>query len=75
MTEDFIEWYDTFNTKGCTYEHLLGNFHYQPIPPNYYDFPNDDNYNNDDIPVTTVDYVFPDNEGLEDVAMPNKTDT
>ena len=56
-----IELYDTFNTKGFPYEILFGNFHDQPIPPDYYDFLNDNDDDDNNIPGTPVDDVFPDN--------------
>ena len=60
ITEYVIEFYDTFNTKGFTYELLLGNFHCQPIPPDYYDFLNDNGYNDNNTPITPVGGVSPD---------------
>ena len=32
MTEDVIERYDTFNTKGCPEDLIFGDFNDQPIP-------------------------------------------
>ena len=37
MTEDVIEWYNNFNTKGCPEDLIFGDFPNQPIPPTYYD--------------------------------------
>ena len=45
MTEDVIERYDTFNTKGCPEELIFGDFNDQPIPYTYSDLTND--YDND----------------------------
>ena len=45
MTEDAIERYDTFNTKGCPEDLIFGDFNDQPIPSTYSDLTNDyDNY-------------------------------
>ena len=59
MTEDVIEHYYTFNTKGCKDEHISGNFIDQPIPPNYYYFLNDNNEYGNIIIGTPVDDVLP----------------
>ena len=61
MTEDVIEWYAIFNTKGCPNELIFGNFHDQAIPPKYYDFLNDDDGYDNNIPENTIDNVLPDN--------------
>ena len=53
-----IERCDTFKIKGCPDEVLFGNFHGQPIPPVYYDFLNDYNDDDNNIPFTPVDIVF-----------------
>ena len=50
MSEDMIERYATFNTKGCPDD--------QPITPDYYDFLNDDDGNGKNIPGTPVDSVL-----------------
>ena len=42
MTEDVIEKYDTFNTKGCPDELIFDEFNDQSIPSNYCNFLNDD---------------------------------
>ena len=55
-----IERYDNFNTKGSPYELLFGDFYYQPIPPDYYDFLDDNDGYDNNIPGTPVDNVFPD---------------
>ena len=62
MTEDVIERYDTFNTKGCSYELIFGDFNDQPIPPDYYYFLNDDDGKGNNITGTTVGDVIPDNK-------------
>ena len=36
----------------------------QPIPPDYYDFINGDNDNGINIPVTPIDYLLLENEGV-----------
>ena len=41
MTEDVIEQYDTFNTKGCPEDLIFGDFNDQPIPSTYSDITND----------------------------------
>ena len=41
MTEDFIEGYDTFNSKGCPEDLIFGDFNDQPIPSTYYNITND----------------------------------
>ena len=45
MTEDFIEQYNTFNTKSFPEELIFGDFNEQPIPSTYSDLTND--YDND----------------------------
>ena len=42
MTEDVIEKYDTFNTKGFPDEIIFDKFNVQSIPSKYYNFLNDD---------------------------------
>ena len=61
MPEDVIERYNTYNTKGCLYELLFGDFHDQPIPPEYYDFLNDNNDDDYIITGTPVHDLFTDN--------------
>ena len=61
MNEDFIERYDAFNSKVCPYELIFGNFNYQPIPTNYYDFLYDDGDDGNNISVAPVYDVFPEN--------------
>ena len=83
MTEDVIVIYDTFNTKWCPDETLFVDFYYQPIPPDHYDFLNDndadgEDYDDDDdnnITGTPVDNFFPDNKGVEDAVAKNPPDT
>ena len=58
MTEDVIERYDTVNTKRYPYELLFGDFHDQPIPPQYYGFLNDNNDYDNTITETPVGDVF-----------------
>ena len=61
MTEDAIEYYDTFNTKGCPYELIFGDFNDQSIPSDYYNLLNDDNDDGNNIPVNLFDDVLLDN--------------
>ena len=61
MTDDFIEQYDTFNTKGCPEDLIFGEFNDQPIPYTYFDITND--YDNN---VTQINAALTDNEGVED---------
>ena len=71
MNEDLIERYETFNTTGCPYELLFGDFHYQLIPPDYYDFLNGDNDNDDNIHFTPVENILPEKEGVKYAVMKN----
>ena len=41
MTEDAIEKYNNFNTKGCPEDLVFGYFNNKPIPSNYSDIIND----------------------------------
>ena len=41
MTEDIIERYNHFKTKGCPQDVIFGDFNNQPIPSTYYDLIND----------------------------------
>ena len=66
MTEDVIERYDTFNTKGCPEDLIFGYFNDQSIPSNYSDLKNDD-----DDDGTQIDSALKDNEGVEDSVVPN----
>ena len=66
MTEDYIEQYNTFNTKGFPEDLLFGDFNDQPIPSTYYDITN--YYDNDG---TQIDSDLTDNEGVEDAVVPN----
>ena len=66
MTEDAIERYDTFNTKGCPEDLIFCDFNDQPIPSTYSDITND--YDDD---VTQIDAALTDNEGVEDAVVPN----
>ena len=61
MTEDAIERYDTFNTKGCPEDLIFGDFNDQLIPSTYSDLIND--YDNNG---TQIDAALTDNEGLKD---------
>ena len=57
MTEDVIEIYDTFNTKGCPEDLIFCDFNDQPIPSTYSDLTND--YDNDG---TQIDAALTDKE-------------
>ena len=70
MTEDVIEFYDTFNSKGFPNELLFGGFCDQPIPPVYFDFLNENNDENNINIGTPVNDVFLDNERVEDAVIP-----
>ena len=69
MIEDFVECYDTLNTKVCPDELIFGDFHDQSIPHEYYDFLNDNYDDENDTTDTPVENVFPDNKGGEYSAM------
>ena len=65
-TEDVIERYDTFNTKGCPEDLIFSDFNDQPIPSTYSDIINDyDDYG------TQIDAALIDNEGVEDAVVQN----
>ena len=49
MTEDGIEWYDTFKTKGWPEELIFGYFNNKLIPSTYFDLTND--YDDDFTPI------------------------
>ena len=65
MTEDAIEQYDTFNTKDCLEDLILGNFNDQPIPSTYYDLKND--YDDDGAQINAA---LTDNKGVDDSVVP-----
>ena len=71
MTKYVIERYDIFNTKGCPYDIISGNFNYQHIPSNYYNILNDGNYDGNNITCTPVDDALSDNKVVEDAVAPN----
>ena len=66
MTEDAIERYNTFNTKGFPEDLILVILNDQPIPSIYYDLIND--YDDDG---TQIDDSLKDNKLVEDSVMPN----
>ena len=66
MTDDFIERYDVFNTKGCPEDLIFGDFNDQPIPSTYSDLTND--YDDDG---TQIDADLTDNKGVEDAVVPH----
>ena len=55
MTKDVNEGYETFNNKGWPDELIFDDFNDQPIPSNYYNRPNDDYENGNNVPGTPVD--------------------
>ena len=69
MTEDVIECYGNFNTKGCPDEHIFGDFYDQTIPLDYYDFLNDDDDNDNNIPGTPVEDFLLDDKVVEDTVF------
>ena len=71
MTEDVIERYETFNTKGCPYEIIFGNFNYQPITSKYYNILNDGNNDDNNNPGTPVYDTLYKIEQVEDEVVPN----
>ena len=64
MTEDVIERYDTFNTKGCPEDLVFGDFNDQPIPSTYSDLTNDYKYD-----VTQIVAALTENKGVKDAVM------
>ena len=64
-----IEWYDTFNNKGCLDELIFGDFNEQPNQSNYYNVLNYDDDDGNNIPGNTFDDDQPFNEGVEDAVM------
>ena len=66
MTEDVIERYDTFNTKGCPEDLIFGGFNDQPIPSTYSDITND--YEDDG---NQIDADLTDNKVVEDAVVSN----
>ena len=66
MTEDVIERYDTFNTKGCPKDLTFGDFNDQPSPSTYFDLKN---YYKDNG--TQIYAALLDNKGVEDAVVPN----
>ena len=61
MAKNAIELYDTFNTEGFPDEVIFGDFNYQPIPSNCYNFLNNDSDNGNNIPGAPVDNTLPEN--------------
>ena len=66
ITEDVIERYDTFNTKGFPEDLIFGDFNNQPIPYTYSYLKN--NYDDDGNP---IDADLADNKGVEDAVVTN----
>ena len=66
MTEDIIEGYNTFNTKGFPEDLIFGDFNDKTIPPTYSDLTNDyDEYG------TQIDADLTENKGVEDTVVSN----
>ena len=73
MTEDVIDQFDTFNTKGCSDELIFGVFNYQPIPSNYYNLLTNYNEDSNTVTGTPVDNALPENKVVEgEVITDNK---
>ena len=66
MTENVVELYDMFNTKGCPEDLIFGDFNDQPIPYTYSDLTNDYDDNG-----TQIDDALTDKKGVEDAVVPN----
>ena len=75
MTKYVIERYAIFNTKGCPYDIISGNFNYQHIPSNYYNILNDDNDDGNNIPGNPVDDALLDKKGVKYAIAQNDEDT
>ena len=71
MKKYMTEKYDTFNTKGCPNELIFGDFIDPPIPSEYYNLLNNDDYDGNNIPGTPVDDSLLNNKGVEDAGMKN----
>ena len=74
LTDYAIKLYDNFNTKGCPDEILFDDFYDHLTPPDYYDFLNDNDENDNNNPGTSVDDVLPENKGVEYEVVPNAPD-
>ena len=66
MTEDVIEQYDMFNTKGCPEDLIFGDFNDQTIPSTHSDLTND--YEDDG---TQIYVALMNNKGVVDSVVPN----
>ena len=66
MTEDVIERYDVFNTKGCPEDLTFGDFNDQTMPSTYSDLKND--YDGDG---NQINAALKYNKGVEDAVVPN----
>ena len=66
MTEDVIEQYGNFNTKGCPEDLTFGDFNNKSIPSTYSDIKNYYDYNG-----TPIDADLADNVGVEEEVMTN----
>ena len=71
VNEDVIERYNSFGTKVCPDELILGDFNDQPIPSDYYNSLNDGNDDGNNIPGTTAVIVCTENKGVEDSFVKN----
>ena len=70
MTEDVIEKYETFNTRGCSEDLIFGGFNDHPIPSAYSDLTHD--YDDDG---TQIEAALMDNEGVVYAFVPNDKKT
>ena len=69
---DWTLWH--FQHKRCPDKLIFGGFNDEPIPSNYYIFPNDGNNYGNNITGTPIDDDLPENKGVEDAAVPNDED-
>ena len=67
MTEDVIEWYENFNTKGCLEDLSSGKFNDQPILSTNSDLKNDFNKFG-----TPIDADLADNKEVEYAVVTNE---
>ena len=66
MTENVVELYDMFNTKGCPEDLIFGDFNDQPIPYTYSDLTND--YDDDG---NQINGALTENKEVKDSVVPN----
>ena len=53
---------------------MVGEFNNKPIPPNYYNFLNNDDAKENNITGTPIEDILPDNKGVEYAVVPNHED-